>query len=348
MLFGCRPNKAAGRRWIAQPHNAGVTAAAQRIAAMTMPPPITPPAPGSRARDAGNDDGLLGYEATREMHSRFVEADGVAVHLIEEGPFNPPQGAAPSPAVLLLSAQWLSAQCLDRWASLLAQRHRVIRIDLPGHGPTGPFPDGDYSAARYVRLIDALLVEIAPGPYVLVGASFSGIAAAIHAARAPKELRGLVLATSSGLPRAAGTPQPNAAPPNPAWADENEPRPHAYYAWKLDSMLRRPITEHGRQSLVEAVTATNERAGRGAEAKARVAGHDPDALTTALRQLRLPLLVQWSSDSTYLPPAMAEQVAALTAGPASVRHYPDTGHLLLLDAPDETARDLLLFLETLA
>ncbi|MET0361921.1 MAG: alpha/beta hydrolase [Sphingobium sp.] len=314
---------------------------------MTMPPPITPPAARSRLRDAGKDEGLSGCEATPERLCRFVEADGVAVHLIDEGPFNPSRGDAPSPAVLLLSAQWLSAQCLDRWASLLAQQHRVIRIDLPGHGPTGPFPDGDYSAARYARLIDALLIEIAPGPYVLVGASFSGIAAAIHAARAPKQLRGLALATSSGLPRAAGTPQPNAAPPNPAWADENAPRPPAFYAWKLDSLLRRPMTESVRQSLIEEVTATNERPGRAEESRARVAGHDPDALTKALRQLGVPLLVQWSSDSTYLPPAMAEQVAALAAGHSSVRHYPDTGHLLLLDAPDETARDLLLFLETL-
>ncbi len=38
----------------------------------------------------------------------------------------------------------------DPWAQALAERYRVIRIDLPGAGLTGADPTGDYADARAV------------------------------------------------------------------------------------------------------------------------------------------------------------------------------------------------------
>ena len=35
----------------------------------------------------------------------------------------------------------------DGWAPKLADRFRVIRFDMTGHGLTGPEPNGDYSMA---------------------------------------------------------------------------------------------------------------------------------------------------------------------------------------------------------
>ncbi len=290
--------------------------------------PSSPPSPTDAASRA------------REGRSRVLRVAGVDVPLIDEGPEDARL------TVVLLPAQWLSAACFDRWAATVAEQHRVIRLDLPGHGQSGAFADGDYSAAHYAKLIGAVLRKIAPGPHVLVGSSFSGIAAAIHAATAPGDLRALVLATSSGLRRADNAPKPNQPPPDPAWADESSPRPRAFYDWKLGTLLRRPMAAAERDILIDLVSATNERPGRAEEARLRVTGHDPDALANALPRIKVPMLVQWSSDSTYLPPDMANRIAELVPGAACVRHYAETGHLLLIDAPDDTARDLLLFLET--
>ncbi len=293
---------------------------------MTPSPPMAPTQAPSR---------------THEERNRLMKVAGVDVHLIDEGPLDAPL------TVILLSAQWLSAACFNRWATAIAALHRVIRIDLPGHGPTGPFADDDYGPQNYAALVDAVMQEIAPGPHVLVGQSFSGIAAAIHAATKPANLRGLVLATSSGMKRAADAPKPNQPPPDPAWADENSPRPRAFYDWKLGTLLSRPMDEAARSALLDEVMATNECPRRAREARLRVAQHDPEALSKALRQTKVPVLVQWSSDSTYLPPEMAKQIAATVPGPACIRLYPDTGHLLLVDAPEDCARDLVLFMETL-
>jgi pimeloyl-ACP methyl ester carboxylesterase len=161
-------------------------------------------------------------------------------------------------------------------------------------------------------------------------------------------LRGLVLATSSGLPRKTNSPAPNAAPPDPAWAADDAHRPRAFYDWKLGTLLCRPMDAAARQALLDEVAAMNELPGRAMEARLRLAHHDADALSKALPHVAVPVLIQWSSDSLYLPSEQAERIGALTGGLACVRHYPGTGHLLLIDAAAECARDLLLFLETLS
>lgn len=85
--------------------------------------------------------------------------------------------------------------------------------------------------------------------------------------------------------------------------------------------------------------------GRAEEARRRLADYDPTLLADALPRVGVPILVQWSSDSTYLPPVMARTIAALARRPSPVLVYPDTGHLLLTDAAEETARDVAGFLE---
>lgn len=278
----------------------------------------------------------------RRGTSRFLDVSGVELHLLDEGK------ARNGLTVLLLSAQWLGVSHGDRWAPLLAARHRVIRIDLPGQGLSGRFPDGDYSAAGYARLIADIVQTLGIGRRVVVGTSFSGIAATLYAATSPPGLCGLVLATSSGLPRDPGGASPGAMPADPALAAVGGRLPRAFYDWKMGTLLRRPMPEAAWARLVDEAHAMNELPGRAAEAARRVAQYDAAELSAALPRVAVPVLVQWSSDSTYLPASMAERIAALVPGQASVRLYPDTGHLLIADAPEETARDVALFLEQCA
>jgi len=274
--------------------------------------------------------------------SRYLAIAGVDLHLLDEGPRSADR------SILLLSAQWLGVSQGDRWAPAFTDRYRVVRVDLPGQGLSGPFPHDDYSARAYADLIASLIAALGLGDHVVVGTSFSGIAATLYAATRPAGLIGLVLATSSGLPRSAADPAPGAPPPDPTLADMRDGcRPRRFYDWKLGTLLRRPAAADVTARRVDEAHVLNELPGRAAEAQARVARYDPTELSRALPGVAVPLLVQWSSGSTYLPPAMAERIAALAPNSAGVHHYPDTGHLLLLDAPEECARDLLAFVERL-
>ncbi len=267
--------------------------------------------------------------------SRFISMSGVDLHVLDS------PGSGTGPDVVLLSAQWLGVSQGDRWAPLLTAARRIVRVDLPGQGLSGAFPDGDYSARAYAELVAVTVSELGLGDHVLVGTSFSGIAAALYAASRPPGLAGLVLATSSGLPRASGGPAPNAPPADPRAAEmRGTARPRAFYHWKMAELLRRPHREHEMTRLVDEVHVMNEIPGRVEEARRRAAQHDPAIFAPALGAAGVPVLVQWSSHSTYLAPVLAERIAAIVPHLHALHHYPKTGHLLIADAPEDCARDL--------
>jgi pimeloyl-ACP methyl ester carboxylesterase len=60
------------------------------------------------------------------------------------------------PPLVLLHGFGSSLYTWNRWVRQLPGTRRLIRLDLPGFGLTGPAPDGDYTAERYVRVVAAL------------------------------------------------------------------------------------------------------------------------------------------------------------------------------------------------
>ena len=66
--------------------------------------------------------------------SKFVDLDGVRVHYKDEG-----QG----PAILLVHGTFGDLADWDGWVQVLKPRYRVVRLDLPAFGLTGPVPSGN-------------------------------------------------------------------------------------------------------------------------------------------------------------------------------------------------------------
>src|SRR5687768_5016055 len=75
--------------------------------------------------------------------SRFIEVDGLQVHLRDEGPHDDPE------PIVLLHGTSASLHTWEGWAQALRGTRRVIRFDLPGFGLTGPNAQNDYSMAAY-------------------------------------------------------------------------------------------------------------------------------------------------------------------------------------------------------
>ena len=79
--------------------------------------------------------------------SQFLGVAGMQVHLRDEGVRDDPT------PIVLLHGTSSSLHTWDGWVAALAGERRVIRVDLPGFGLTGPTPDGDYTIANYVRFM---------------------------------------------------------------------------------------------------------------------------------------------------------------------------------------------------
>lgn len=126
--------------------------------------------------------------------SRFLEVNGLQVHLRDEGPHDDP---AP---IVLLHGTSASLHTWEGWAQALRDKRRVIRVDLPGFGLTGPNSENDYSTEVYVQFVRALMDKLGVQRFVLGGNSLGGQIAWSAAAAMPHRVDRLILVDASGYP----------------------------------------------------------------------------------------------------------------------------------------------------
>lgn len=126
--------------------------------------------------------------------SSFITVDGMDVHYRDEG------SIADSVPVVLIHGTSSSLQTFDDWAAILKSKKRVIRMDIPAFGLTGPFPDRNYSIDNYVLFIEHFLSAIGVNSCILGGNSLGGEIAWQVAFKNPRLVDKLVLINAAGYP----------------------------------------------------------------------------------------------------------------------------------------------------
>lgn len=124
--------------------------------------------------------------------SEFLTVAGIRLHVRDTGPRT-------APAVFLLHGFGSSLQTWDAWSDALSTDHRVIRFDLPGFGLTGPDPTGDYTDARAMQVLAALMDRLGIAHASLIGNSMGGRIAWEFAAANPTRVDRLVLISPDGF-----------------------------------------------------------------------------------------------------------------------------------------------------
>jgi pimeloyl-ACP methyl ester carboxylesterase len=122
----------------------------------------------------------------------YVDVAGMRLRIRDTGPRD-------APAVILLHGFGSSLETWDDWAALLSDRFRVIRYDLPGFGLTGPDPTGDYTEARGVQVLAALMDRLGIAKASIIGNSMGGRLAWMFAALHPDRVARLVLVSPDGF-----------------------------------------------------------------------------------------------------------------------------------------------------
>src|SRR5215470_14554481 len=102
--------------------------------------------------------------------------------------------------LVLLHGMGSSLHTWDAWSDALRSRFRVIRMDLPGFGLTGPNRQDDYRNETYLAFLDAFRSKLGLDGFALAGNSFGGQIAWSYAVAHPGQVRALVLVDPSGTP----------------------------------------------------------------------------------------------------------------------------------------------------
>jgi pimeloyl-ACP methyl ester carboxylesterase len=127
--------------------------------------------------------------------SQFISLMGMQVHYRDEGP------ASDTIPLVLIHGTSSSLHTWDKLVSVIANRKRVIRLDLPAFGLTGPSPDNIYDFEFYNTFLESLFIKMNIRHCVLAGNSLGGSIAWNYAVRFPARLNGLVLIDAGGYPK---------------------------------------------------------------------------------------------------------------------------------------------------
>jgi len=109
------------------------------------------------------------------------------------------RGARGAPAVLMIHGFGSSLQTWDAWAAALSDEWRVVRLDLPGSGLSGPDSTNDYTDARTHALLIELLAQLDLASVAVIGHSIGGRIAWSFASNYPERVERLVLVAPDGF-----------------------------------------------------------------------------------------------------------------------------------------------------
>ena len=261
--------------------------------------------------------------------SQFVPLQGMQVHLRDEGPRTDPQ------PIVLLHGTSASLHTWDGWAAALKGQRRVIRMDLPGFGLTGPMPDGDYRLTRYVNFVIALLDQLGVQQAVLAGNSFGGNLAWKIAVDHPQRVSKLVLVDAAGYPF-----DPASMPIGFKIAQIPALRPmmeHTLPRSMIESSVRNVYGDPSKVTpeLVDRYQELTLRSGNRSALVERFRQSPSGEFTAQIPQVRQPTLILWGGQDRLIPPDNALRFQRDIAGSRLVM-FDALGHVPHEEDPAQT------------
>jgi pimeloyl-ACP methyl ester carboxylesterase len=219
-------------------------------------------------------------------------------------------------------------------APALAETHRVLCVDLPGHGGSSPLAAAP-TLAPYADRLAQLLERERVDRAVLVGHSLGALVSVRFAIRHPERTRGLVLCGAAGIESTSSRARLFVA----SSIALKPGRRIAPFAEKVAASprLRRLVLGHINACDPEAMSpravlgflAATRLGTDTASAGRAMLGDDPRA---ELERVRCPALVVWGAEDRQVPLRDAFEYARRLRAP--VRVIPGCGHFLIGERPD--------------
>jgi pimeloyl-ACP methyl ester carboxylesterase len=262
-----------------------------------------------------------------------VEVEGVTLRYKVEG-----QG----PALLLIHSHFYTMRMWQPWVDMLKDQFTIIRYDLTSHGLTGPDPTQDYTRARAADLIDGLLDHVGVDQVSIAGSSTGGAIAFYYAATRPEKVSDLVIINAPGMPKVSNKYMEMGLP---SWGG------YAFYLLPesiFRAFLEAPVID---KSLItdEGVHEFHEMYRRDGNRMAefyRMSNWEKADAAPVLAKVTAPTLIMWGEKNPQLPLVHVEQFTERLKNSERVEAivYPNTGHVIPLELPEQSAIDVKTFL----
>ena len=268
--------------------------------------------------------------------SKFIKLgglqQGIELHYRDEGlsvEENPD-----APVLFLLHGIMASLHTWDGWVEALKDDFRIIRVDIPGFGLTGPYADGIYTVERSVDMLNQLSSELEIDSFFLAGNSMGGYISWNFAAEYPEKVKRLILVDSAGYP--FELPMLLALLRTPVLKDSM-----AFLTPRfIVTETLKEVYGDGSKVTEEAIDRYHQLMLREGNRTAvvNVLESISDVENEKIKQLKLPTLIQWGEGDEWIPLANAEKFAADIEG-SKVITYPGVGHIPMEEIPQKSARD---------
>lgn len=269
--------------------------------------------------------------------SSFLELDGMQVHIRDTGPRNDPT------PLVLLHGMASSLHTFEGWQTALQGERRVISVDLPGFGLTGPSPQGDYRIDAYTRFVLRLLDTLGVKQVVLAGNALGGEIAWQTAVLAPDRVRKLVLIDSDGYqPSVLSMPIAFqiASMRGLRWVSERI-LPKAMVAASVRNVFGDP--DKATQDKIDRYFELNLRVGNRRALFQRMDQAQFGNNATLIRRVTQPTLVIWGERDEMISPEHGT-LFCQDIQRCRLVTYPTLGHLPQEEDPEGTLPDLVSFL----
>lgn len=270
----------------------------------------------------------LESEYTNE-ESEFARVAGARVHYRDQGPRD-------APAVVLVHGFASSLHTWEGWVNRLGDRYRLVSLDLPAFGLTGPNESGEYGVGYYADVVDALADELGLDTFSLAGNSMGGEVSWRYALDNPDRVDKLLLVDSAGLP---------------GGGDEFLIITLARYP-VLDRIPRHITPRSSVRSLVKSAYADDSlvtddlveryydllRREGNREAIVKRLRDPAESRADEIPEIDVPTLVMWGNEDTWITPEHADRFVEDIPG-AELVTYDGVGHVPMEEAPETSASD---------
>jgi len=273
--------------------------------------------------------------------SRFVDdGHGAKIHYRDEGNRD-------GPAVLLIHGSNSMLQTWEPLVALLGEKYRLISLDLYGHGLTGPNSTGAYDAetniAAAVRVLDTVGVDKA----YWVGNSMGGWLTWRAGLSVPERTLGLVLIDASGA-QVEQKIQPylgaRLAQSSIGQLLLPEITPRFLVKSSLEENFAQPelLTEELVDRYWELLRFPGN---RNAAVDRGKTPREPEKWAE-VETLKVPVLLLWGEQDKVIPLSHARAFAAAIPGSKLIT-YANAGHLPMEETPEQVARDIDVWIQSL-